>query len=176
MSQAREILSGLTKQHASGKEGYQAAIEAFAEQYKQDADILPSEWAELNVKQTVCHYGGWLVAHKGFTSTEVHSFLNAIGHEYAKIDLTATKPAIIAQLKALDEAWSAANDDEANKLLEMGDTTDKHAKSLVRIGREYLVAYEATPTVKSEILIRGLIKELMEALPDTAESVVHQAA
>ena len=176
MSQAREILSGLTKQHASGKDGYEAAIEAFSLQYKEDSTIVPTDWAELNAKQQVCHTGGYLVAHKGFSPTEVYSFANAISAEHAKIDLSATKPAIVAQLKALDEALNQANTERANQLLALGDTTDKHAKALVRTGKELIAAYTATPTIKSEILVRGLIKELVDILPVSLSEVLSEVA
>jgi len=171
---SRDTLIALTAQHASGKDGMVATIEAFAVPYREDSTILPTEFDKLNKRQAVAHWGGYLVAHKEFTADECYSFADVIGEDEfrALIDLTLETKALRAQLVKLDEARTAKNKSEADAKLRMGDTTTSLAVTMKKNFEDFKVAYNKTPTPKAEILLRGVVKELLEMLPSEASELL----
>ncbi|CAB4122265.1 hypothetical protein UFOVP27_140 [uncultured Caudovirales phage] len=155
-------LSGLI---ASGKDGYVNAINAFAPEYKADASILPSEWADLSAKQTVVHFGGYLVAHKGFNAEQVYGYANVISAYYAEIDLTVDGKTINSQLSRLEERLETEHLAESNRLLALGETGEKLAQGIVRDTKSLAAAATAVMTPKMVDRITTAIRELEALLP-----------
>lgn len=164
---ARTSLRSLTTQHASGKEGLEATIDAFAEHYKADDSIMPSEFLDLNKRQSVAHYGGYLVAHKGFTSSEVSAFANVIGVTPEKLDLSGDKATLMASLRFLDDQRVAEHTNDVQTALLLGDTTDKAGGKILDDIKAFRSAYAVTKTAKSQILLRKAAQELLDFLTDS---------
>lgn len=155
-------LSGLI---ASGKDGYINAINAFAPEYKADASIVPSEFTDLSAKQTVVHFGGYLVAHKGFNAEQVYGYANTIAEFSTKIDLSVEGKAIALQLTALEAELEAQQTHEADRLLHLGETGEKLAKSVARESKALAAAASVVMTPKMVDSIQTAIFELQALLP-----------
>jgi hypothetical protein len=142
-------------------------IDAFAEFYTADDTIMPSEFLELNKRQTVAHYGGYLVAHRGFTSTEVYAFANVIGVTPEKLDMSWDKSTLIASLRFLDDRRVAERASEVQRALLLGDATDKASGKILDDIKAFRSAYLVTKTVKSQVLLRQAAQELLDFLTDS---------
>jgi hypothetical protein len=155
-------LSGLI---ASGKDGYVNAINAFAVEYKADASILPTEWADLSNKQLVIHFGGYLVAHKGFNAEQVYGFANVISAYSSRIDLTLDGKVIVSRLSSMEDELEAEQTQQAEKLLHLGETGEKLAASVAREAKALSAAAQVVMTPKMVDKITTAIRELEALLP-----------
>ena len=165
---ARTGLTALSNVLASGKEGYIEGIKQSAVFYKQDSTIMPSEFAELNRKQTVVHYGGYLSAHKvGLSAEYLYGFADAISAYSDKIDLSADADGIRAQLTRLSDEYDAAIKAEADKSLALGDTGEGISRRIVKQVKDLAIAMEVTTTPKMVDAIQVAIKELEALLPQS---------
>jgi hypothetical protein len=161
----RDNLKRLTGLIASGKDGYVNAINEFSHEYKADPSILPTEWADLSAKQTVVHFGAYLVAHKGFNAEQVYGFANVIGAYSDQLDLTVDGKAISSRLSSLEDQLEAKNLDESNRLLALGETGEKLAGGIVRDAKSLAAAASVVVTPKMIDRIQSAIKELEALLP-----------
>jgi hypothetical protein len=161
----RDNLKRLSGLIASGKDGYINAINEFSHEYKADSSILPTEWADLSVKQTVVHFGAYLVAHKGFNAEQVYGFANVIGAYSTQLDLTVDGKAISSRLSSLEEQLEAENLSESNRLLALGETGEKLAGGIVRDAKSLAAAASVVVTPKMVDRIQSAIKELEALLP-----------
>ena len=165
---ARNGLTALTAVLASGKTGYIEGIKQASAHYKADASIMPSEFAELNRKQTVVHYGGYLSAHKvGLSAEYIYGFADAIAEYADKIDLSADTEALRVQLTSLSDEYDAKVKAEADKSLALGDTGESLSRSILRRVKELAIAMEVTTTPKMVDAIQVAIKELEDLLPQS---------
>lgn len=162
----RDNLTRLTSILAPGKDGYVSAIKEFSHEYKADASILPTEWADLSAKQTVVHFGAYLVAHKGFTAEQVYGFANVIGAYSMQLDLTADGDTISSRLSSLEEQLEATNLDTAQSALYKGETQEKLAKSILSDIKN-LAAVAKVPTLNSAWVLdaQKAIRQLEDLLP-----------
>jgi hypothetical protein len=151
---------------APGKDGYVAAIKLFSLEYKADASILPTEWANLSAKQTVVHFGAYLVAHKGFTAEKVYGFANVIGEYSMALDLTVDGDTISSRLSSLEEQLEADNLDTAKSALYKGETQSKIAESILS-GVKNLAAVSKVPTLNNAWILdaQKAIRQLEDLLP-----------
>jgi hypothetical protein len=131
MSTPRQELQTITDMLASGERGVIAAIKTMSTHYKVDPSILPNEWVDLSAKQTVAHFGGYLVAHKGFSAEIVYSYATGIAKKSDKIDLSADTKAITEQLKSLDAKAKAEATEEESNNKELGVFGEKRTSSLL---------------------------------------------
>lgn len=161
----RDNLKRLSGLIASGKDGYINAINEFSHEYKADASILPTEWADLSVKQTVVHFGAYLVAHKGLNAEQVYGFANVIGAYSTQLDLSVDGKAILSRLSSLEEELEAKNLDESNRLLALGETGEKLAQGIARDVKSLSAAASVVMTPKMIDRIQSSIKELEALLP-----------
>jgi len=161
----RDNLKRLSGLIASGKDGYINAINEFSHEYKADPSILPTEWADLSAKQTVVHFGAYLVAHKGFNADQVYGFANVIGEYSSTLDLTVDTKAILSRLSSLEEELEAKNLDESNRLLNLGETGEKLASGILTNAKTLSAAASVVVTPKMIDRIQSAIKELEACLP-----------
>ena len=162
----RDNLRDMTAILAPGKDGYVAAIKLFSIEYKADSTILPTEWANLSEKQTVIHFGAYLVAHKGFTAEVVYGFANAIGKHSDLLDLTADGDTISARLSSIEEQLVASNLDAAESALLKGETQAKLAESVLSaVGKLSGVASVRTLNNAWVLDAQKAIRQLEDLLP-----------
>ena len=162
----RDNLRDMTAILAPGKDGYVAAIKLFSIEYKADSTILPTEWLDLSEKQTVIHFGAYLVAHKGFTAEKVYGFANVIGEYSMALDLTVDGDTISSRLSSLEEQLEADNLDTAKSALLKGETQAKFAESILSaIGK--LSAVASVPTLNNAWVLdaQKAIRQLEDLLP-----------
>jgi hypothetical protein len=162
----RDNLKRLNGLIASGKDGYINAIKEFSHEYKADASILPTEWADLSNKQTVVHFGAYLVAHKGFTAEKVYGFANVIGEYSMALDLTVDGDTISSRLSSLEEQLEADNLDTAQSALYKGETQSKIAEAILS-GIKNLAAVSKVPTLNNAWILdaQKAIRQLEDLLP-----------
>lgn len=162
----RDNLTRLTSILAPGKDGYVAAIKLFSLDYKADPTILPTEWADLSAKQTVVHFGAYLVAHKGFTAEKVYGYANVIGEYSTSLDLTVDGNTISSRLSSLEEQLEANNLDSANSALYKGETQAKYADAILS-GIKNLAAVAKVPTLNTAWVLdaQKAIRQLEDLLP-----------
>jgi len=127
----RQELQRMTGLLAVGEVGYINAINEFSREYKADPSILPTEWLDLSAKQTVAHFGGYLVAHKGFSAEIVYSHADAIAKKSNEIDLSADKQTISLKLTSLDAKVLEEETEEENNNKALGTYGEKKTKSLL---------------------------------------------
>lgn len=163
----RQGLLDLSKSHASGADGYIDGIKLFATYYATDSTIMPNEFAELNRKQTVLHFGGYLSAHKGITAEYTYGFADGVATYADRISLDADTSVIKAQLSSLQDEYESEAAATAAKALTLGDTQESLAKSIVRKVEALGIALEVTSTPKTIDAIMVAIKELEALLPQS---------
>ncbi len=162
----RDNLKRLTAILAPGKDGYVNAINEFSHDYKADPSILPTEWADLSAKQTVVHFGAYLVAHKGFNAEQVYGFANVIGEYSMSLDLTVDGKTISSRLSSLEEQLEATNLDSANSALLKGETQGKYAsKILTDVANLAAVAKVSTLNNAWMLDVQKAIRQLEDLLP-----------
>lgn len=161
----RDNLKRLTGLIASGKDGYINAINEFSHEYKADSSILPTEWADLSTKQTVVHFGAYLVAHKGLNAEQVYGFANVIGEYANTLDLSVDGKTILSRLSSLEEELEAKNLDESNRLLALGETGEKLGKGILRDAKSFAAAAAVVMTPKMIDAVQSAIRELEACLP-----------
>lgn len=164
MSQARENLKNLTAAQGNDEEGYVAMINAFAAEYKADTEISPFDWDDLNKRQKVAHFGGYLVAQKGFNAHQVFAHANTIVDNTKVLDLSADKPTIIKQLEALGTAAREKALSGAALAIATGDNTDAYAKAVAKQTENLITAWTVTPTSRARLLMEQAHKALGLAL------------
>jgi hypothetical protein len=162
----RDNLRDMTAILAPGKDGYVAAIKLFSLEYKADSTILPTEWLDLSEKQTVIHFGAYLVAHKGFNAEQVYGFANAIGKRSADLDLTADRDTISARLTSLEEQLVANNLDSAESALLKGETQQGYIDAVLS-GIKKLSAVSSVHTLNNAWVLdaQKAIRQLEDLLP-----------
>ena len=163
----RQDLLGLSKSHASGADGYIDGIKLFSDYYAKDTTIMPNEYLELNRKQTVLHFGGYLSAHKGITAEYTYGFADGVATYADRISLDADTSVIKAQLSSLQDEYEAEAAATATKALTLGDTQEALAKSIVRKVKDLAIALEVTSTPKTIDAIMVAFKELEALLPQS---------
>jgi hypothetical protein len=170
MSTAKENLTRLNAILGSGKDGYIAGMNDASVYYKSDSSISPLDFTDLNRRQMVVQFGGYLVAHKGLSADYVYGFADAIYAKSDKINLKADTNSIKAQLTSLDDALSAENEESAAKKLMLGDTGEALGKSINARISQLTVAFAAmsNPTPRMVDSVITAIKELEALLPQGA--------
>lgn len=173
MSSAKQRQVAITATWKNGKDGYIAAIDESALNYASDPSMSPNEFGELSAKQAVANYGGYLKAHKGFTSEYVLGFANVIAKKYEELDkhLPSDADTIMGVLSDLDSRLTADNENKARQALYMGDTTDALAKRLTSLVSELAIASSVASTPKAQFLVREAIDKLEALLPASGEAV-----
>lgn len=162
---SRQGLLDLSKSHASGADGYIDGIKLFATYYAADTTIMPTEFAELNRKQTVLHFGGYLSAHKGITAEYTYGFADGVAAYSERIKLDADTNTIKTQLSSLQDEYEADAAEKAAKALTLGDTQESISKSILKKVEALGIALEVTSTPKTIDAIMVAIKELEALLP-----------
>ena len=167
MSTAKDALVRLNAVLGSGKDGYIAGMNDASVHYKADTSVSPADFADLNRRQLVVQYGGYLVAHKGLSADYVYGFADAIYASSTKINLKADGNSIKAQLSSLDDELTAKNEEDALKKLTLGDTGEKLGKTINSQISELAVAFASmpTPTPRMVDAVQTAIKELQALLP-----------
>ena len=162
----RDNLRDMTAILAPGKDGYVAAIKLFSIEYKADSTILPTEWANLSEKQTVIHFGAYLVAHKGFTAEQVYGFANVIGEYSMSLDLTVDGDTISARLSSLEEQLVAGNLDTAESALLKGETQQEYINAVLS-GIKKLSGVASVRTLNTAWVLdaQKAIRQLEDLLP-----------
>jgi hypothetical protein len=128
---------------------------------------MPNEFAELNRKQTVLHFGGYLSAHKQISAEYTYGFADGVAAYADRISLDADTSAIKAQLSSLQDEYESKAAQDAAKALTLGDTQESLAKSIVRKVEALGIALEVTSTPKTIDAIMVAIKELEALLPQS---------
>jgi hypothetical protein len=163
----RQELDALSKSHASGADGYIDGIKLFATKYLEDTAIMPNEYADLNRKQTVLHFGGYLSAHKQISAEYTYGFADGVATYADRISLDADTSVIKAQLSSLQDEFESESATATAKALTLGDTQESLAKSIVRKVGALAIALEVTSTPKTVDAIMVAIKELEALLPQS---------
>ena len=168
-----KVLSGLI---ASGKDGYINAIDEFSKEYKADPSILPTEFGDLSAKQTVVHFGAYLVAHKGFNAHQVYGYANVLSAKSDKIDLTADKSVISSLLSSLEIQIEKDNLSTANSNMALGKTQENIAKGIVA-DVQALTAVVGAPTLNKSwmLYVSQAVKELQALLPVVEDAKVEES-
>jgi hypothetical protein len=162
----RDNLRDMTAILAPGKDGYVAAIKLFSIEYKADPTILPTEWLDLSEKQTVIHFGAYLVAHKGFNAEQVYGFANVIGKHSADLDLTVDGKTISARLTSLEGQLEASNLDSAESALLKGETQQGYIDAVLSSIKK-LSAVSSVHTLNTAWVLdaQKAIRQLEDLLP-----------
>jgi hypothetical protein len=168
MSQQRETLKRLSSLLAPGEEGYINAIVEFSTEYKADPTILPTEWLDLSAKQTVVHFGGYLVAHKGFNAHQAYGFRDVIATYSDDIDLTAPRQVISDLLNSLEAKLSEINLEASNNDLELGIAGEGATKRLRTALADVKVASAVHLTRKSVTELMAVREEIDALLSKVA--------
>ena len=165
--------SALTATWRNGKDGFLAAISESALNYSADPTMLPSEFGDLSAKQAVANYGGFYVAHKGFTPEFVYGFANTIAKKYEELDKSLSREGddIIGILTDMDNALTNENESKARQALYLGETTDALAKRLDKLAGELVAANSVATTIKAQVLVRDVIAKLERMLPSDGSEV-----
>ena len=172
----RDNLKRLTGLIASGKDGYVNAIDEFSKEYKADPSILPTEFGELSAKQTVVHFGAYLVAHKGFNSHQVYGYANVISAKSDKIDLQADKSVISSLLSSLEIQMETENINTANSNITLGKTQESLAKGIVADVKA-LSAVVGVPTLNNSwmLYVSQAVEQLQALLPMVEDAEVKES-
>ena len=172
----RDNLKRLTGLIASGKDGYVNSIDEFSKEYKADPSILPTEFGELSAKQTVVHFGAYLVAHKGFNSHQVYGYANVISAKSDKIDLQADKSVISSLLSSLEVQMEKENINTANSNITLGKTQESLAKGIVADVKS-LSAVVGVPTLNNSwmLYVSQAVEQLQALLPVVEDAEVKES-
>lgn len=174
MSVAKQRQGAITATWKNGKDGYLAAISESALNYSADPTMLPSEFGELSAKQAVANYGGYFVAHKGWTAEFALGFANAIAKRYEELNksLSASGDELEVILKSVDEALTREHEDKARQALFLGDTTESLAKRLKALSHDLVIANATATTPKAQFLVREAIAQLQGMLSPVSGDTV----